>query len=100
MSYETTEETLNDFFSECGEIVDVRIAMSVGGKSRGFAHVEFDSAESSAKACKLAGEEIDGRPVVFFIEVLSVTAPWARSGHRFRAPVREVTLGRPFGTSV
>jgi len=63
MSYSTTEDTLREFFADCGEVVDIRLAMSAGGYSRGFAHIEFDSADASAKACKLAGERIDGRAV-------------------------------------
>lgn len=63
MSYDTTEETLRDFFKACGSIEDCRIAMDADGYAKGFAHIDFDSAESSASACELTGSELDGRTV-------------------------------------
>jgi len=60
LSYYSTEETIKEFFEECGEVVDVRIAFSEG-RSRGFCHVEFDSVESASKAMKKNGENLDGR---------------------------------------
>ena len=63
MSYDTTEETLRDLFKACGSIEDCRIAMDADGYAKGFAHIDFDSAESSASACELTGSELDGRTV-------------------------------------
>jgi len=63
MSYDTTEETIRDFLKSCGSIVDCRIAVDADGYAKGFAHIDFDSADSSASACELTGSELDGRTV-------------------------------------
>lgn len=38
-----------DFFKEAGEVVAVRLASSEDGRSRGFGHVDFASAEDAKK---------------------------------------------------
>jgi len=63
MSYDTTEETIRDFLKSCGSIVDCRIAVDADGYAKGFAHIDFDSADSSASACELTGSKLDGRTV-------------------------------------
>jgi len=63
MSYDTTEETLRGFVESCGAIVDIRIAVDADGYAKGFAHIDFEEANSSVKACELSGAELDGRTV-------------------------------------
>ncbi len=42
LTFTTDEDSLRDVFSDCGNIVSVRIARDrESGKSRGFGHVEF-----------------------------------------------------------
>ena len=55
LGFNTTEDSLGGFFSQCGDVKQVRIALSEDGRSRGFGHVEFFSAESAKKALELAG---------------------------------------------
>lgn len=48
MSFKSDEDSLKELFEECGEIKNVRIATDrETGKSRGFAHIEFESAKSA-----------------------------------------------------
>ena len=61
LSFKTTQNSLSSFFSECGDIKDVRIPMGDDGRPRGFAHVEFESPEAAKKALEYNGENLDGR---------------------------------------
>jgi len=55
LSFDTVADSLREFFSECGEIRDVRIPMRDDGKPKGFAHVEFDSPEAAKAAMAMNG---------------------------------------------
>ena len=63
LSWATKEQTLEQTFVEFGELRDVRIITSSrDGRSRGYGHVEFSSAESAAKALSACSDlELDGR---------------------------------------
>lgn len=61
LSYDTTEDSIREFFSECGGLSSVRLGKDAEGYSKGFAFVEFESSEFSAKAVALSGSELDGR---------------------------------------
>jgi len=63
ISWNTTEESLTEFFSKCGSVVAVRIAKNPDGQMKGFCHVEFDSTEAVNAAVALAGTDIDGRAI-------------------------------------
>lgn len=63
MSYDSTEESVREFFASCGAMADVRIAVDGEGYAKGFAHIDFEDANSSVKACELSGSELDGRTV-------------------------------------
>jgi len=39
----------------------VRIAKDADGYAKGFAHIDFDVADSAGKALELNGSELDGR---------------------------------------
>jgi RNA recognition motif-containing protein len=41
LSYDTTEEQIEDVFRSIGKVEDVRISYNHGGASKGFAYVEF-----------------------------------------------------------
>lgn len=60
LSFNSNEVGIKNFFKDCGKILDVRIAKK-NGKSRGFAHVDFDSKESMDKAMKRKNCRLDGR---------------------------------------
>ncbi len=65
LSYETTEATLKEAFSEVGTVESAAVIIDkMSGRSKGFGFVEFSSEEEAKKAIEtLNGKEIDGRTV-------------------------------------
>ncbi|KAG0171320.1 hypothetical protein DFQ28_003854 [Apophysomyces sp. BC1034] len=64
LSYEASVEDVRSFFTDCGEITDVRVSTDrQTGRSRGFAYVEFATAEGKAAAFEKNGEEHMGRTI-------------------------------------
>ena len=63
MSFQSSEDSVRDFFHKCGPIVSVRVAVGDDGRNRGFCHVEFESPEAAKSALKMGGQEMDGREV-------------------------------------
>jgi len=63
LSFETTENDLQDLFEQHGQVGEVALMMDrMTGKSRGFAFVTMgDNAEASAAMTALNGKEIGGR---------------------------------------
>lgn len=61
LSFKSNEQGIENFFKDCGKIIDIRIAKDQTGRMRGFAHVDFDSEESVEKALKKNGFKLDGR---------------------------------------
>ncbi len=63
LSFETTENDLNDLFSEHGKVTDVAILSDrETGRSRGFGFVTFtDATGANAAIAALNGKEIGGR---------------------------------------
>ena len=56
ISFNTSEDSVRDFFSKVGNITSVRIAMSEDGRPRGFCHVEFESPSVAKNALSLNGQ--------------------------------------------
>ena len=55
LSYNATEEELNEFFSAYGEVKSVRIIMDrETGRSKGFAFVEMPNADEGQAAVEAA----------------------------------------------
>jgi RNA recognition motif-containing protein len=66
LSYNTTEETLKNFFAQHGAVESVTILMDkFSGRSRGFGFVEMTN-DDEAKAAieKTHGQNLDGRELV------------------------------------
>ncbi|KAK1444765.1 RNA recognition motif RRM containing protein [Babesia gibsoni] len=64
LSYSTTEETMRELFSECGEVVRCFIPkFEDTGKSMGRCFIGFSSEEGAARAVEYDNTEIDGRTV-------------------------------------
>ena len=63
LSFETTENDLQDLFELHGKVSEVALMMDrMTGKSRGFAFVTMgDNAEASAAMTALNGKEVGGR---------------------------------------
>ena len=63
IAFNTTEEGLNTFFSQAGEVASASIVTDRDtGRSRGFGFVEMTSAEGAQRAvADLNGRDLDGR---------------------------------------
>jgi len=74
LSFKTNEISIKKFFKDCGGIIDVRIAKDRDtGKMKGFAHVDFESADGLQQAITKNGSELEGRE-------LKVDASASKSG--------------------
>jgi RNA recognition motif-containing protein len=65
LSYETTEKTLKEVFSQVGTVESATVITDkISGRSKGFGFVEMSSEEEAKEAIeKLNGKEIDGKSV-------------------------------------
>ncbi|KAG0317439.1 hypothetical protein BG000_004553, partial [Podila horticola] len=64
LSWNVDNDWLRTEFTECGEILDVRVITDRDTqRSKGFAYVEFATAEGANAALALAGKDIDGRAI-------------------------------------
>ena len=63
LSFETTENDLQDLFEKHGTVSEVRLMMDkMTGKSRGFAFVTMnDGAQGNAAMAALNGQDLNGR---------------------------------------
>jgi cold-inducible RNA-binding protein len=63
LSFETTENDLQDLFEQHGQVSEVTLMMDrMTGKSRGFAFVTMnDKAQADAAMAALNGKELGGR---------------------------------------
>lgn len=63
LSFDTTENDLQDLFAAHGPVAEVNLVMDrMSGRSRGFAFVTMSSAEAAQAAIQaLGGKEVGGR---------------------------------------
>ena len=85
--YLANEDMMKEFFSSCGEVKQVRLAKLPTGELRGFGHIEFFDNESASNAVKLAGSNIEGRP----IKVEFAVEKSQRSNFEAPKPMRTIT---------
>ncbi len=66
LSYDTTEETLRDIFSQAGTVVSATVITDkYSGRSKGFGFVDMSSEEEADKAIEMFnGQEVDGRKII------------------------------------
>ena len=66
LSYETTDERLNEVFTEAGAVESANVIKDkFSGRSRGFGFVEMASDEDASKAMEMFNEkEVDGRKLI------------------------------------
>lgn len=65
ISFQTTEETLQQAFAQAGEVVSAKIITDrITGRSRGFGFVEMASPDAAQAAISMwDGKELDGRRI-------------------------------------
>ena len=65
LSYDSTEQSLNDAFAQAGSVTSATIIVDkVTGRSRGFGFVEMSSPEEAQAAIDMwDGKELDGRKI-------------------------------------
>jgi RNA recognition motif-containing protein len=65
ISYRTLESDLQDLFSQAGVVTSCSLMLDkFTGKSRGFAFVEYATAQEATKAVEMFnGKELQGRPL-------------------------------------
>lgn len=62
LPYSTTEQDLNDTFSQFGIVNDIKVIIDRDtGRSKGFAFVTFDNSDEADKALSLNGTDFNGR---------------------------------------
>lgn len=62
LPYDTTKEEIEDFFSSCGEVGDVRIITDrETDRSKGFGFVTFNDNKAFENALRKDEEEMGGR---------------------------------------
>ncbi len=66
LSYDTTEDSLKDFFAGAGTVNSASVIIDrFSGKSKGFGFVEMSSEEEAKKAIEMFnGKELDGRTII------------------------------------
>lgn len=66
LSYDTTDDSLRNFFSGAGTVESANVIMDkMSGRSRGFGFVEMSTDEEAQKAVEMFnGKELDGRTIV------------------------------------
>ncbi len=65
LSWNTTDESLQQFFSQAGNVVSAKVITDrESGRSRGFGFVEMSTEEEAQKAvAELNDKELDGRTI-------------------------------------
>ena len=65
LSFQTTEQSLQDTFAEFGTVQDCTLMMDrATQRSRGFAFITMSTAEEAQAAiAQLDGKQLDGRPI-------------------------------------
>merc|ERR1711957_64115 len=64
LSWSVAEEDLWTLFGDCGTVSSIRMGMDRDtGRSKGYAHVEFEKTESVDEAVKLMGHDLMGREI-------------------------------------
>ena len=85
LSFNTTENDLNDAFAAHGTVTETNLMMDRDtGRPRGFAFVTMNSVEEAQKAIEaMNGKEIDGRALTVNVaKPREERAPGGRGGRR------------------
>ena len=90
LSFETTENDLQDLFEQHGKVAEVALMMDrMTGKSRGFAFVTMnDTTEANAAMAAINGKELGGRALAVNEARPREERPRPSSGNRRYADFR------------
>lgn len=82
LSWDTTNESLQNFFAQIGTVVSATVITDkFSGKSKGFGFVEMSSPEEAQQAMQeLNGKALDGRTIA--VSEARPQAPRDNRGHR------------------
>jgi RNA recognition motif-containing protein len=73
LSFDSTEETIREYFKDCGKISSLRIPLHrETGKPRGFAFIEFEDDESVQNALQRSEITINDRVVYVVLSTQTV----------------------------
>src|SRR5205809_6717890 len=91
LSFNTTENDLQDAFAAHGTVVEANLMMDrMSGKPRGFGFVTMSTPEEAQKAIEaLNGKEIDGRALTVNVARPREERPGGGGGGGGRGPRRE-----------
>jgi len=91
LSYDVTADQLNDFFTQFGDINEVKlISDRETGRSKGFAFITFANQQSADKAVEEAdGSEFEGRRLKVNIAKDDARRSGGASGGRFQGNARD-----------
>lgn len=83
LSWETTQESLQRYFGQYGEVIDcVVMKNSETGRSRGFGFVTFADPNKVDSVLKSGPHELDGRTVRRIVATLNFSV-WKCEGDAF-----------------
>jgi len=85
LSWNATDQMLQDLFSQVGQVVSVAIIKDkYTGKSKGFAFIEMSTEEEAEKAIQeLNGKSVDGRAINISAALPQKTQNNMGSGNRY-----------------
>ena len=100
LSYQTMENDLQEHFSQAGVVTSVNLMLDkFTGKSRGFAFIEFSSAEEANKAVEMFhGKDLQGRALTVNIARPKEDRPPPHGRRRRRRLSRQSRRRWPAGT--
>ena len=78
LDFAVTEEVIREAMEKSGEVKEVRLVKNAGGKSKGFAYVEFSTDDEAKCALQRDHEKLNGRPM--YVSVCDS----GKKGHQFQ----------------
>ena len=64
LAYRADEGAIAEYFGQCGDLVDLRLGRDDNGRSRGFCHVAFATADAAERALQLSESNFFGRDIL------------------------------------